>query len=183
MREIEIKVLQIDKTEVLKRLKKLKSKKIFEGIMSVEYFDFPDYSLAKRHQILRLRTKKNKTFLTFKQGLKSKKTVSSNETEFETTDFKAAKKILQSFGLIPIIAYKKRRTSFALENAQIEIDEHLEKHKKIPAYLEIEAQNEKTVFSTLAKLGFSKKQAKKWHGFRVFSYYGFKLNPKMTGGF
>ncbi len=175
MNEIEVKVLEINKKQVLQRLKKLKAKKIFSGVLKTVYFDFPKNELRKKSQVLRLRKIKGKTFLTFKSRLPKKKTVFSEEIEFEVSDFEKASHFLEHLGFKPVLSYRKKRVSYRLGNTRLELDQWLGRFKKIPLYLELEAHREKELFVALKKLGFSKKDAKAWHTGLLLKHYGFKI--------
>lgn len=175
MNEIELKVLEINRSVILNRLKKLRARKIFSGVLKTVYFDFPKNELRKRSQVLRLRQMKGKTFLTFKSRLPTKKTVFSEEIEFEVSDFEKASHFLEHLGFKPVLSYQKRRVSFRLGKARLELDQWLGKLKKIPLYLELEAHREKDLFSALKKLGFSKKDAKAWYTGLLLKHYGFSV--------
>jgi len=45
MPEIEVKILEIDKDEVIKKLNSLGAEKIFEGYVETIYYDTPDFKL------------------------------------------------------------------------------------------------------------------------------------------
>ncbi len=178
MNEIEVKVLEINRRKVLKRLKSLAAKKIFGGVLKTVYFDFPDFALQKQKQVLRLRKSNQKTFLTFKTRLPNKKSVASEEIEFEVADFFKAQKFLKRLGLVSILVYEKKRESYRAFGVRMELDKFLGKFKKIPLFLEIEAHSEKELFGALKQLGFSQKDAKAWHGGQLLSHYGFRLVQK-----
>ncbi|MFQ5620300.1 MAG: CYTH domain-containing protein, partial [Candidatus Nanoarchaeia archaeon] len=66
MREVEGKILEIDREVVIKKLEALGAKKIFEGELRAFYYDFPDGSIRKRHHHARLRKENDKVFLVYK---------------------------------------------------------------------------------------------------------------------
>lgn len=175
MNEIELKVLEINRSAVLKKLKQLHAKKIFSGTLKTTYFDFPGNALRKRSQVLRLRKLGGKIFLTFKSRLPAKKTVFSEEIEFEVSDFEKASHFLGHLGFKPVLSYQKKRVSYRLGKVRIEIEQWLGKFKAIPPFLELEAHREKELFAALKKLGFSKKDAKAWHTGLLLKHYGFKI--------
>lgn len=173
MREIEIKVLEINRRKVLQRLKKLKAQKIFSGKLVTVYFDTNPISLSKKGRVLRLRSYGKKTFLTFKTRLPTQKSVSSEEIEFEVGDLKECQRFFERLGFFPVLSYVKKRESFRLGKSRIELEKFLGAFEKIPLYLEIEATTEKQLFAALSKLGFSRTDAKAWHGGQVLRHYGF----------
>ncbi|MFH0955016.1 MAG: class IV adenylate cyclase [Candidatus Micrarchaeota archaeon] len=174
MNEIEVKVLEINKMQVLARLKKLKAKKIFSGVLKTIYFDFPGRHLSKNGQVLRLRQTTAKTFLTFKTRLPTQKSVSSEEIEFEVSDWSDCQRFIRRLGFRPVLSYSKKRESYRLGKNRIELDKFLGAFKKIPLFLEIEATSEKQLFVTFSKLGFSKADAKAWHTGQLLAHYGIK---------
>jgi adenylate cyclase class 2 len=175
MNEIELKILEINRSAVLKRLRRLRARKIFSGLLKSVYFDFPKNELRKKSQVLRLRSMKEKTFLTFKTKIPVPGSVFSEEIEFEVSDFKKAGHFLEHLGFIPILSYEKKRTSYRFGTVRIEFDQWLGKFKKIPLYLELEAHSEKELFIALKKIGFSKKDAKAWHTGKLLEHYGFRI--------
>lgn len=175
MNEIELKVLETNRSAVLKKLKQLRSRKIFSGILKTVYFDFPNCGLRKKSQVLRLRKIKRKTFLAFKSRLPTKKTVFSEEIEFEVGDFGKAQHFLEHLGFKPVLSYEKKRVSYRLGRVRIELEQWLGRFKKIPFFLEFEAHSEKDLFVALKKLGFSRQDAVAWHTGLLLKHYGFNI--------
>ncbi|MEM4367243.1 MAG: class IV adenylate cyclase [Candidatus Anstonellales archaeon] len=167
MREIETKVLDIDKKALEKRLAELKAKREYCGPVENIYFDFQGGELKKSGSILRLRKQGKKVMLTFKTSLKSDCMKIMEEKEIGVSNFKEAKKILCSVGMQEIKRLKKKRTSYILGNVRIEIDEH----KGIPAFAEIEAPSEKDIKETLKKLGLSRQKTVGWNFWQILAYY------------
>lgn len=167
MREIETKVLDIDKKKLEKRLAELKAKKEYSGPVENIYFDFQGGELKKSGSILRLRKQGKNVMLTFKSKLKSNRMKVMEEKEIGVSSFEEAKELLCSVGMQEIKRLKKRRTSYILGNARIEIDEY----KGIRAFAEIEAPSEKEVLETLKKLGLSNKKTVGWNFWDILAFY------------
>ena len=55
MKEIEVKILEINVADVQKRLKELGAQKLFDGELEWVVFDFPDGRLGKEEILVRLR--------------------------------------------------------------------------------------------------------------------------------
>lgn len=160
MKEIERKILGIDKKQLLARIKKLKptSRKIFEGFVKIRYFDFPDGRIRKKRDLLRLRviTPKGqkpftelvyKTFLGVKKGCKY-----FDELEFSIPggqDFEKLSTLFVRLGLKKTVEYEKKRTLYTQGKIHFEIDEH----PKIPAFLEIEAPSPRHIEKAIHRLG------------------------------
>lgn len=165
MLEIERKILDIDVAALVKKIKKLRpaSKKIFEGLVRIKYFDFKDGRVKKKKDLLRVREispkgKKSFTELVYKtyKGVKNGcKYFEECEIRLESGDaFEAATELLKKLGFKQTVYYEKRRTLFRQQavgtrkHVSFEIDEH----PKIPAFLEIEG-NEKSIVGAIKALG------------------------------
>lgn len=153
--EIEIKLRVADKREFLRKLRKLgvavgaagKARRVHEHNI---IFDTPDGGLAKRGQLLRIRTESpasphtrrkpaaNRHVVTFKQPPASERDGGPargrhkvrEETELEVQDPASLMKILGGLGLRGWFRYEKHRTTYTLPAGQkwahgllIELDE------------------------------------------------------------
>ncbi len=171
MKEIEVKILGIDKKDIESKLLKLGAKKIFDGKIHALNFDFKDNSIRKEKNTLRLRKLGPKNFLTFKKNISNEKAKIKEETEFEVSDFQQTKKVLESVGLQVYRELKKHRTSYGLEGARFELDLYEEKYKFVPCFLEIEAKDVETLYKFAKILGFSETACKPWTTSDVIKYY------------
>lgn len=167
MKELEVKILEINKKEVIKKLENLGAKKILDSNVNAIHFDFDDYSLSKQDKILRLRRKGDITELTFKRKISKKKAKIVEELEVKVDDFGSMKKVLERLGLKKIKQYTKHRISYNLNDVHFELDTY----PGIPTFLEIEAPDIKKVKESVEKLGYSMKDAKSWNGWDVLKYY------------
>ncbi|MDD3083472.1 MAG: class IV adenylate cyclase [Candidatus ainarchaeum sp.] len=167
MKEIEVKVIEIDKKKIIKKLKELKAKKIGEYNIEAMLFDTSNKKFSKKKNLIRLRKKNDCCYFTFKgketRGFARK----AEEIEFIVSDFEKSKLFLEKIGLIPYSFTKKHRITFELKNALIEIDEY----SNIPVFLEIEAKSEKKIREIISLLGLSSKNIKTWNSFDLFKYY------------
>lgn len=162
MREIEVKILDIDKKEIEEKLLELGAKKVLDDKLYALLFDSKDGSFRKSGNTLRLRRLGNKTILTFKKHISQEKAKIKDETEVEVFDFDKTKKILESLGFVVYRKVKKHRTSYKLGNVRFELDSHEEKYKFIPDFLEIEAKDIETIYKFAKILGFKEKDCKPW---------------------
>lgn len=165
MMEIERKILDIDKEEVVARIKKLKPapKKLVDGLVRVKYFDFPDGRIRKAKDLLRLRefVQKGKP-LYVEMVYKTFKCVKNNCKYFDELEFKFTKKgsfeelsdFMKSLGLVQSLFYEKKRTLYSWEKTHFEIDEH----PRIPAFLEVEAPSPAAVEKAIRALGLDKNE-------------------------
>ena len=67
MREIEVKILEINRKKVEETLTDLGAKKILDSDLQTIFFDFKDGRIIKAKDVLRLRKDENKTELTYKK--------------------------------------------------------------------------------------------------------------------
>ena len=167
MREVEVKILEINRNEIIKKLELLGAKKVFEGNVSALYYDFDNLILTKEDKTLRLRKKGEKAELTFKQKISKDKAKIMDEHEIQIENFETTKKILESIGLKEIKRLDKHRLSYSLGNVHFELDTL----PGIPTFLEIESEDLETVKKSVEKLELSMKDAKPWSGKEVLEYY------------
>ena len=171
MKEIEAKILGIDRERCEKTLYMLGAKKTFEGEIQTTFYDFSDKSIERTKNLLRLRKVGEKTFLTCKKYVQNKNAKIRKEYEIEVSDYKTTDIILQFLKLITLFTVKKHRTSYVLNDVHFEFDTHLDKYAFIPVFLEIEAQNITTLYKSAQQLGFIKDDCKPWSFFDVVEYY------------
>ncbi len=121
------------------------------------YFDTPDARLRQSDCGLRIRTVKptdggaGRSVLTYKGPRRAGELKIRAEEETAIDSPAAARAILAGLGYQPTASFQKRRESFCLGAARIELDE-------LPAlgfFLEIEAGDEKTVQSARKILGLT----------------------------
>ena len=167
MREIEAKILEVNRRELEARLKEIGAKKIADRNITSIFFDFPNKRLKKQKSILRLRKDEEGAFLCVKKKSRESRFKDLDEFEVKVESFDETKKILSMLGLAEVKAGKKKRTSYLLNGIGIEIDEI----DGIPAFAEIEASSEKEIEETAKKLGFSPKQLLPWSTFDVLKHY------------
>ena len=171
MKEIEIKILEINRKEIEKKLIALGAKKIFNGEIDALFFDFKDKSLRKIGNTLRLRKEGNKTILTFKKPIEKKRAKIKEELEIEVSGFDTMKIILESLGFCVWKRMKKHRTSYELKRVHFEFDTYKEKYKFIPEFLEIEAKDIETIYGFVRLLGFKNEDCKPWSSQDLIKYY------------
>lgn len=160
MKEIERKILGINKHKLFSRIKTLKPRprKIFEGRVKIRYFDFPDGRIRKKRDLLRIRVISPKgakpfTELVYKKYLGVKKGCKYfDELEFPipgSQNFEKLSILFARLGLKKTVEYEKKRTLYVQGKIHFEIDEH----PKIPAFLEIEAPSPVHIEKAIRRLG------------------------------
>jgi adenylate cyclase class 2 len=167
MKEIEVKILEINVPEVVKRLEALGAKKVLDTVQEIIIYDNAEGTLSKG-QLLRLRKNGEVIELTYKKRISKEGTKISDEKEVHVSDFETTRKILQGIGLKEVRKTTKHRISYHLHGVGFEIDTY----PGIPTFLEIETEDEKLLEEYVKKLGFTMKDAKPWTGKDVFKHYG-----------
>lgn len=169
MREIEVKILEVNVEALEKRLFQLGAEKVFDGELDVIFYDFEDNWLEKRDQRLRLRKVGDETEFTFKQKVSRKASKIEDEYQVNVSNFEEMRSILEFMGMRQTRRYKKHRISYKIEQTRFEFDTLM---LGVPTFLEIEAETEKDIFLWMEKLGLQKEKALPWSGSDVLRHYG-----------
>ena len=98
MKEIEVKILDINVDEIRKKLFDLGAKKIFSGQIHMISLDFPNERLRKEGKHFRVRKVGKKTEMCIKGKKKLTKFKIREETEVFTSNFEETLKILEMLG-------------------------------------------------------------------------------------
>lgn len=168
MKEIEVKILEINVEEIEEKLKEMGAEEVFDGELVNAYFDFSDRRLEKEGKVLRLRKKDDKVILTYKKYITREEAKIMDEKELLVEDFETMKEIFKGLGLLPLHEFSKHRTTYKLNQTNFEID----KYPGIPPFLEIEAPGVGKLNEFISELGFSKGQANSWSIKEVLEHYG-----------
>lgn len=167
MKEIEVKILGVDKEEVIKKLKDLGVDEVFDGEIKTSYFDSDDGWLKREGKVLRLREKGEELKFTIKKGISKEEAKIMEEFEVGLDEFEPVKNILNGLGLKEIQKIIKHRISYVLDDMHFEIDSH----PGIPTFLEIEGPSIEKVKEYVEKLGFTMEDTKPWSVWDVLEYY------------
>src|SRR5208337_370186 len=114
MKEIEVKIIEIDRKKVEETLTRLGAQKIFDGNIETLFFDFKDGRIINAKDVLRLRKEQDKTELTYKKVSATQTAKVAEELSVEVSSLEIMKKILENLGLSEIETMKKHRTSYML---------------------------------------------------------------------
>ena len=175
MQEVEVKIIAIDRSAVEAKLRSLGASETFEGDIETIFFDFPDNTIAKANNLLRLRRKGDKSELTFKRFVPKKGAKVREEYEVQVSDFETTRVLLQSIGLVEFQRMKKHRISYALKDSvSVDLDKYTGDLSHIPDLMEIEAKDIATVHSHVKLLGFRPEDAKAWTTFDLINHYSEK---------
>ena len=166
-KEIEVKVIEINKEEMIKKLLSLGAKKVFDGDIQAITYDFFDNSLKKNESFIRLRLKGDKAFITYKKKISKDCAKIMEEIETEVKDFTLMQAILEKINLVPQKSYNKKRESYQIGDVLFEFDDY----ECIPIYMEIEAPSSEIINEYLSKLNIPIERVKAWGFGELFAYH------------
>jgi len=143
MQEIELKILDIDKKNLIQKLKSKKAVKTYKGLMKIAYFDQEDSRIKKADELLRLRDIGNgKVEITYKSSPQIKDGCKVyDELETLSENFDMLCEIFEKAGLKKTMYYEKKRIQYEYKNVKFEIDTY----PKIPTWVELEVKNPKII--------------------------------------
>ena len=150
-KEIEIRLLDIDKESFIKQILSLGASKDSEFLQRRYTYDF---NPVAKNKWIRLRTNGIKTTLTIK-NVESSNIDGTKEVEIEVSDFDTANEILKELGYFPRGIQENKRIKYDLNGVEVDIDTW----PMIPTYLEIEGTSEEEVYNTLDLLGIPKEKS------------------------
>jgi len=135
--EYEIRVLEINKEEIIKKLENLGAVK--KGEFEQKRYVY-DLKPVEKSKWIRLRTNGRKTTLTYKDIVNN--TINgTREVEIVVDDFDKTNELLERIGFESRSYQENTRIQYILNNVEIDIDSW----PMIPTYLEIEANTEQEV--------------------------------------
>jgi adenylate cyclase class 2 len=170
LNEVEVKVIDIDKKEIIKKLESLDAEKVFDGDVFTVMFDFEDNRLVKQNGYLRLRKMGDAAFLTFKKVLSQDKAKVADEREVAVENFGETRSILEALGMKEKKSWAKHRISYVLDDIDICIDSQAE----TPDFLEIEAISEEEIYYLVDELELPRDKVKNWTGKELVEHYNKK---------
>jgi predicted adenylyl cyclase CyaB len=173
MKEIEVKILEINRAKIEKTLADLKAMKVFEGEIITEFFDFGDGQIRKRRDVLRLRQIQGEVELTYKRIQINNAVKEAQEYSVKVSSMETTQSILMNLGLCVTEQMKKHRTSFEVGDVRFDIDRYGGKYSYIPEFLEIEGP-EKEIKRFARALGFEDKDCLPWSTDELVNHYSAK---------
>jgi len=155
-KEIEVVIIDVDFNSLVKKLKKLKAKEIYNGFFYDYFYDKKSKKLKKNNQVLRLRKLDDgSAIITFKENPVFKDYKIRDEYEITSNDFLETKKIFEKLGYVLLKKRKMKRTIYLLDDVFVDFHDLLD--KQVPIYLEVEGPTKKQILDVAKKLGFTKK--------------------------
>jgi len=143
--EYEIRILEINKEEIIKNLEKLGATKIGEFDQKRYVYDLKP---MQENKWIRLRTNGIKTTLTYKD-VESNTIDGTKEVEIEVDDFENTNELLERIGFKNKGYQENNRIQYILQGVEVDIDSW----PMIPTYLEIEGKSEEEVIRIQKQLG------------------------------
>jgi adenylate cyclase class 2 len=137
--EYEIRILEVDKEEIIKKLEKLGA--IKKGKFEQKRYVY-DLRPVEKGKWIRLRTNGKITTLTYKD-IVSNTIDGTKEVEFEVEDFDKANEFLEKIGFKNRSYQENERIQYILNNVEIDIDSW----PMIPTYMEIEGTSEEEIIN------------------------------------
>ena len=142
--EYEIRILEIDKEEMIKKLENLGAKKVGEYEQKRYVYDLRPVEKGKW---IRLRTNGINTTLTYKD-IVSNTIDGTKEIEIEVDDFEKTNEFLEKIGFKNRGYQENKRIQYILNNVEIDIDSW----PMIEDYMEIEGMKEQDVLNMIKTL-------------------------------
>ena len=137
--EYEIRILEINKEEMVKKLEELGATR--KGKFEQKRYVY-DLRPIEKGKWIRLRTNGRVTTLTYKD-IVSNTVDGTKEVEFEVEDFNKANEFLEKIGFENRSYQENERIQYILNDVEIDIDSW----PMIPTYMEIEGKSEMQVFN------------------------------------
>lgn len=171
--EIEIKILEIDRSIIEHKLKNANAILHFSGEMAAVFFDNDHNDLAANGSVLRLRKEGNVTVCALKQKTHIQTDAKiMDETEVRVSDFEAMRKILKGAGFTEKRFTRKTRDEYVMTNhVKVVLDKYMDELAHIPLFLEIEAPDLESLYQTVSLLGFTREDCKNWSTYELAEYY------------
>jgi len=149
MKEVEVKIRNINKEEIVEKILALGAVKIFSGKVVDFRFDTPDRDLSRQGKALRIRQKGRYIYLNLKGKKKAKDAiVDRDEIGVKISNFRVMQRILNELGFIKIFELFKFRTEYRYKDINFDLDEYY----GLDPILEIESDSFEKVEKYIKKL-------------------------------
>lgn len=169
--EIETRFLDINKEELIKKLRSLGAQDLGEEKLDDIIFYDQDLKWVKENRLVRLRKRGDVSTMVYKSN-QAQVIDSAKEVELVINDFSEAKIFLESIGLTAYRIAEKYRHTFKLDNVTLDIDTW----PKIPPYVEFEGESVEDLKKVATKLGFDWNDKFDGDPKYVFKKYGIDIS-------
>ena len=163
MNEIEVKVLDVDTTEVIKKLKSLGCSPVKKEQQENYIYSLPD-NMPDVKGYVRIRKVKSlidgsiSTILCIKKLLSQDSVKSCEEHETEISNFNECSSLLKALDLKFVGRKDKKRESYLYNDTLVEIDTWDKEYFPEP-YMELEGESSEKIYETLTMLGIPHEKA------------------------
>ncbi|WP_028777969.1 class IV adenylate cyclase [Shimazuella kribbensis] len=166
--EFEAKVIEVNPEEIEKKIVKLGGTKV--GSVRMKRYVY-NINPERRGHWIRLRDDGKQITLTVKK-IHNDGISGTEEEEIKVEDFEKTNDLLLLMGFTPTAYQENQRTSFILNNAQLEIDHW----PMIPPYLEIEAESKEQVLQVASLLGYKESELTGENTTKIYARYEINLS-------
>ena len=150
MKEIEVKILDIDREELIKKLDKLGAVRKYDLLVEDYFFK------CRSGEVLRIRKIGSQIILTHKGQRDRMSCVKQREeTEILSNDLDSSIKFLERLGFHQNLKNIKRRMKYEYKNSEIIFDKYLGEKDFIPEFIEIEAESKNKIIEIAKNLDFT----------------------------
>ena len=168
MKEIEVKILEVNPDEIRELMNDIGARKKYEGSVTSRFYDYPGGRIEENGG-LRLRELETHAFLTRKHSkVEDKDAKIYEEIEFDVSNAEDTHKLLTSLGLKQIEKSQKKRIKWKKSDTEYVLD----KYPEIPWLIEVESPNKQKLSEALNKIGYSLDDTVNWGATRLHSHYG-----------
>ncbi len=148
MKEVELKVRNINKEEIIKKIIDLVGTRVFSGKVIDFRYDTPDRDLSRQGKALRIRQKGSHIYLNLKGKKKLRGSIiGRDEIGVKISNFKTMQKILNELGHTKIFELVKYRIEYRYKDINFDIDEYVgldpileiesDSYDKVKKYIEL----------------------------------------------
>ena len=166
--EYEIRVLEINKEEFVKKIMSLGAKHIGDFDQRRYVYDVKPFNPDKW---IRLRTNGKNTTITIKE-LKKRSIDGTKELEITVDDFDKSNMLLEELGYKNKGFQENKRSEYILDDIHIDIDSW----PLIPMYVELEGLNEESVINMINKLGYKIEDCTTMCVMDIYRHYGYDID-------
>ena len=162
--EVEVKVLEVERDIIEKKLEQIGAVQISSNEVHTVYF-------SNGGDEIRVRETEGKVVICSKRVVDNSEAKVREETEMEAPSLENAQQLLMAMGFTPTDETSKYRIVYEKEGIKFMLDKYQKRYDYIPLLLEIEGDNVNSVYSALSELGYSKEDAKPWTREQLFTHY------------
>ncbi len=175
--ERELKVLNIDYSDVMKKIAHHNPRLLFQWNVQDTRYDFADYNPNQVRETIRIRRKKDYTtrkllnLLTIKNKNISKDIKERPEFEVPIKNVRLFDEMFRSAWLLPLHIKEKVRSSYSVEDVVMDIDLYYDQKHNIPAVLEIEWKDREHIIEWIRKLELTDHKVVNWSSRQLLRHY------------